>query len=125
MGRNSYILPAVGIVVFLIEIRNGAKVVLRIGELPYSVQRVSKACFSCRKLLFTSVCYMIRCCGKDIYLEHLRILNYLIIKLFHNNSFPRLYLTEPVIPSANCFCNMKKMTMVGIEQKSTPIMSWP
>ena len=36
-----------------------------------------------------------------------------------------VYLTEPVIPSANCFCRMKKITMVGTEQNSTPIISIP
>ena len=41
------------------------------------------------------------------------------------NLFAFDYLTEPVIPSANCFCNTKKMIMVGIEQNRTPIISIP
>lgn len=35
------------------------------------------------------------------------------------------YLTEPVIPSANCFCRTKKTMIVGREQKRTPSISMP
>ena len=35
------------------------------------------------------------------------------------------YLTAPVMPSANCFCRMKKMITVGSEQNRTPIISMP
>ena len=36
-----------------------------------------------------------------------------------------VYLTEPVMPSANCFCSTKKMMIVGSEQKRTPSISMP
>lgn len=35
------------------------------------------------------------------------------------------YLTAPVIPSANCFCNTKNTIIVGIEQNNTPHISIP
>jgi hypothetical protein len=33
-----------------------------------------------------------------------------------------LYFTAPVMPSANCFCRMKKMMTVGREQNRTLIL---
>ena len=36
-----------------------------------------------------------------------------------------IYFTAPEIPSANCFCRTKKITMVGTEQNSTPIIRTP
>ena len=36
-----------------------------------------------------------------------------------------VYLTAPVIPSANCFCSTKKTIMVGMEQNNTPHISIP
>lgn len=35
------------------------------------------------------------------------------------------YLTAPVIPSANCFCNTKNTIIVGMEQNNTPHISMP
>ena len=35
------------------------------------------------------------------------------------------HFTEPVIPSANCFCRTKKTMIVGSEQNSTPSISMP
>ena len=35
------------------------------------------------------------------------------------------YLTEPVMPSANCFCSTKKTIIVGREQNRTPSISMP
>ena len=35
------------------------------------------------------------------------------------------YLTAPVMPSANCFCRMKKIMIVGSEQNRTLIINAP
>lgn len=44
---------------------------------------------------------------------------------YHFSANSANYLTDPVIPSANCFCRTKKTIMVGIEQNRTPIISMP
>lgn len=63
------------------------------------------------------------------------------VSRFHRNTVPQMngtvfqrlfgmkrggdYLTDPVIPSANCFCITKKRIMVGSEQHTTPNISTP
>ena len=90
---------------------------------------------------------MVRMSRQRIYFKNSGVLHDIVIKFFHTltqkgpetqrsrpslsfktaskQTFAASYLTEPVIPSANCFCRMKKTSIVGMEQNRTPIIRTP